>query len=86
MEGKFAFGFINGTDKTAPVLDSTYGSITLKVQRFDGRRVIASEKEIELTSLSRERHPEYFYEGSNVMPMSDTMGLYTVKDFSDLVL
>ena len=86
MEGKFAFGFVNSIEKTAPVLDPTLGQITLNIQTFGALRTILTEKEIEITSLSRETHPEYFDEASNISHMVDTRGLYTAKNLSDLVL
>ena len=39
-----------------------------------------------MTDVSRETHPEYFYEGSSLTNIKDTNGLYTAKDFSDIVL
>ena len=43
-------------------------------------------KEVELTNVSNETHPEYFYDGSLLTNLVNTNGYYTAKDFSDIVL
>ena len=35
-----------------------------------------------MASISRDKHPEYFYEGSPLTNMINTDGLFTAKDFS----
>ena len=39
-------------------------------------------KEIEMTPVTRNSHPEYYYEGSPLENFSSEDGLYTAKDFS----
>ena len=43
-------------------------------------------KDIELTSISKESNPEYFYKNSPLESLDDTRGMYTAKDFSEIVL
>ena len=43
-------------------------------------------KEIELTSVGKDTHPDYFYEGSSLNFLNDTSGIYTAKDFSEIIL
>ena len=65
MHGTIAFGFWDSATLRAPVLDPTFGKFVLSVKRFSfetGNFEI--EKEIELTSISHETHPDFFYEGS----------------------
>ena len=87
MEGSLLFGFWDQASLRAPVMDPTIGQILLRIKKFDfaiGDYV--STKEIELTSISKETHPEYFYEGSAFNNLVDTVGFYTARDFSDIVL
>ena len=43
-------------------------------------------KEIELTNANRVTHPEYFRPGNPFANLVDTSGLFTAKDFSEVVL
>ena len=65
MDGTIAFGFWDAATLKAPVLDPTFGKLTLSVKRFNFDTVnYEIEKEIEITSISQETHPDFFYEGS----------------------
>ena len=39
-------------------------------------------KELEIESISKETHPEYFFEQTTLESLRDTKGFYTAKDLS----
>ena len=87
MEGNVAFGFWQSSGLTSPFLDPTIGQFQLSIKRFNiTKNNYEIIKEIELTSLSKDTHPEYFFEGSLLNNFYETNGFYTAKNFSEIVL
>ena len=82
MSGKIIFGWSNLQFLGSPNLDPRYGTITLTKETFNfTTNQIETLEEFEITRISKETHPEYYYTGSPLESSAgEIIGMYTPKD------